>query len=418
MLKGNSIRYLVALTALLINSVQAVDLANISTHAAPVTFTADKVLAEPVPPGETTRTSLLDAIYQYEQWANMPWDSLPAGPSLHAGEHSSSVPLLRERLTLLGDYTSDTQPTEPQLFDHPLEAALQRFQARHGLEPDGILGRKTRHALNVTPAERLQQLEINLLRQEQFRRIRGNLYVQVNIPEYRLRVLQQDTVKLEMKTIVGRKSRKTPVFSSEINTMVVNPSWYVPKSIAFRDILPKQQADPNYMEQHNLKVITGWGNGIKEIPLAEVDWNNLYASPQAPRLWEPPSDGNTLGQVKFLTPNRYAVYLHDTSAKSLFSKSDRAFSSGCIRVEQPRQLADLLMSLANQWDTTQVSRLFETSQTQRIHLNQPITLHITYWTAWIDSEQQLQFREDIYRRDKTDLTALQIDQQSAQISSN
>ncbi|MDF2180814.1 L,D-transpeptidase family protein [Neptuniibacter sp. CAU 1671] len=418
MLKRSTLGYLIAVTALLIPHAQAVDLANLDSHTLPSTLTTDEVPAQPISFETTRKTSLLDAIHQYEQWVNLPWEKLPNGRSLHAGETAAIVPLVRDRLRLLGDLKSVEATPDSDQFDSELETALKRFQARHGLEPDGILGRKTRMALNVSPTERLQQLEVNLLRQEQFSRITTPLYVQVNIPEYRLRVLNQDQVALEMKTIVGRKSRKTPVFSSEIDTMVVNPSWYVPKSIAFKDILPKQQANPEYMAQHNLKVITGWGNGIQEIPLDQVDWNSLYTSPQAPRLWEPPSDGNTLGQVKFLTPNRYAVYLHDTSAKALFNKPDRAFSSGCIRVEQPRLLADLLMSLSNQWAPEQVNSLFESTDTQRINLARPIPLHITYWTAWIDNEQQLQFREDIYRRDKTDLSALQIDNQSAQISSN
>ncbi|MFW1677803.1 L,D-transpeptidase family protein [Pontibacter sp. JAM-7] len=396
---------------------QAVDLANVTVAPLqPVT-----VITEPLPPTQPIKQqhyAMLDAIHDFEQHAQQPWPRLRLQRSLHPGDHAEAVPLLRHKLWQLGDLHHLGNNDELTLYDQALAAALRQFQARHGLESDAIVGKRTLAALNISPQQRLLQLQVNLLRQEQFTRQVGQRYVQVNIPEYRLRVIDGSDSKLEMKIIVGRKSRKTPIFSSEIDTMVVNPSWYVPKSIAFKDILPKQKTDPEYMTQHNLKVVTGWGKGIQEIPLEQVDWGNLYTSPQAPRLWEPPGETNTLGQVKFLTPNRYAVYLHDTSAKSLFNKTNRAFSSGCIRVEQPRLLADTLMQLANSWSADQLDTLFSTTDTQRIQLQQPVPLHITYWTAWVDANQQLQFRDDIYRRDQTDLIALQAEQITAQPLSN
>ena len=351
------------------------------------------------------------------------WNPISDGPLLRLGDAHPQVVDLRKLLQLYGDFELGEEILEPvELFDLQLHHALQHFQQRHGAKADGVLGPKTRRLLNVSPQQRVDQIALNIYRQrklglanigwtntvldgvklESTTQEKSSRYLQVNIPEYRLRLYDQGEVLLEMKTIIGRRSRQTPSFSAEIKSLVVNPSWNVPRSIAYRDILPKWKKDKTYLSRHNLQVIAGWEMPRVVVPDEQIDLESMYRSPTYQRIWEPPSDKNTLGRLKFQLNAGNSIYLHDTKNPHLFESENRAFSSGCIRLEKPRILADMLLQQSNQWTPQQLEPLFDNTDTHRIRLESPVPVHITYWTAWLDDKGILNFADDLYHRDPVD----------------
>ncbi len=347
--------------------------------------------------------TLQQAIGFYQTLNTLPWPALRKTNKLLRLEDSHpDLAIMRHQLLLLGDlpapYTDAAVSDSNAYFDSQLEQALMHFQQRHGIKVDGILGPQSRKALNISPAHRIQQLALNIHRQKQFADKTSTRFIQVNIPEFRLRLFDQQKLLLEMKTIVGRKTRKTPVFDTHVQALVINPSWNVPRSIAFKDILPRWQADPGYLNRKNLRVLSGW-NSPTPIPAEDIDLNKMYQGDEFQRLWEPPGVGNTLGRIKFVSRSQYSIYLHDTSAPRLFNEHHRAFSSGCIRVAKARQLADALLALSEP-ESVSLEPILSHSRTQTLPLQQPVNLHVTYWTAWISPQGTLNFREDLYKRDR------------------
>jgi len=338
------------------------------------------------------------------------WEPLSGGPLLVLGDVHEQVVQLRDLLYLFGDIKEDASFFEPlELFDLELHEALLAFQKRHGAKVDGILGPQVRRLLSVPPRQRIEQLLININRQQEFQAIAGGRYLQVNVPEYRLRLYEQGEILLDMKTIIGRRSRQTPIFSSRVKTVVVNPSWNVPKSIAFRDILPLWKEDKAYLSKHNLQVVAGWEIPRVIVPEEQIDTDKMYRGDEYQRLWEPPGVRNTLGRIKFQIATNNSIYLHDTKKPSLFEADQRAFSSGCIRLEKPRMLAEKLVQFSNRLEPQELDSLFDDVNTHRIRLNKPVELHVTYWTAWLDENRILNFAEDLYRHD-----LVEFDQQKAE----
>ena len=333
------------------------------------------------------------------------WPSLPKTKLLRFGDESTVIPKLRTRLMLLGDLDELVHcELDDPLFGIDLHNALIKFQKRHGLKADGIYGPATRRELNVSPGSRALQITVNIDRLKSFNPV-SDRYIQVNIPEYRLRLFEHGAEILSMKTIVGKKKRKTPVFNTSVNRLVINPSWHVPKSIAYKDIVPELESDPDYLKKMNLKLVTGWGNSKTILSQDQVDLDKLYKGENYQRFWEPPSNNGTLGSVKFLTTGPYSVYLHDTSAKRLFEKETRAFSSGCIRVEKPRSLANELMRMTHGWEKEKLDTYFNDTERKTINMPDTIDLHVTYWTAFID-ENGLNFRRDPYKKDRWEIAQL------------
>ena len=353
-------------------------------------------------------SELADAVRFYEEIERSgQWEPMPNGPLLSRGDAHEQVVQLRNQLYLLGDLTEDAAYLEPrELFDQALYEALIAFQKRHGAKADGVFGPQSRGLLSVPPRKRVNQLLININRQQQLQAIAGEHYLQVNIPEYRLRLYQQGSVLLDMKTIIGRRSRQTPIFSSAVKTMVVNPSWSVPKSIAYKDILPRWEKDKTYLKRHNLQVLAGWETPRVVVPEEQINTEKMYRGAEYQRLWEPPGKKNTLGRIKFQIDSKNSIYLHDTKTPSLFESDKRAFSSGCIRLEKPRVLADALIQFSNMSDPQALDPLFDDVKTHNIRLKQPMELHVTYWTAWLDENQILNFAEDLYHHDLVELAQL------------
>ena len=346
-------------------------------------------------------SGLQDAVSFYEKIDRSGhWEPLSGGPLIGLGDVHEQVIPLRNLLHLFGDIKDEGSFFEPlELFDLELHDALLAFQQRHGAKVDGILGPQVRRLLSVPPRQRIEQLLLNINRQQELQAIAGERYLQVNVPEYRLRLYDQGAVQLDMKAIIGRRSRQTPIFSSKVKTVVVNPSWSVPKGIAFRDILPKWEQDKTYLSKHNLQVLSGWEIPRVIVPEDQIDLKKMYRGGEYQRLWEPPSMKNTLGRIKFQLDSNNSIFLHDTKNRSLFESDRRAFSSGCIRLEKPRMLADALVQHSNRWAPEELDPLFDDVTTHNIRLENPVELHVTYWTAWLDENNLLHFAEDLYRHD-------------------
>lgn len=337
------------------------------------------------------------------------WPIIKSGPLLRQGDRHHQAEVLRRQLFLLGDYSRRTLMTrDSNLFDSDLSDALKRFQYRHGAKVDGILGPESRRMLNISPSARLSQLRLNQIRNQQFKSQlsgqSGDRYIQVNIPEFSLRLIEGDEHLLQMKTIVGRKKRKTPVFITEIKSLVLNPSWTVPKSIAYKDIIPDWQQNPDHLSRSKLQVVNGWGRNRQRIPEAEVDPQQMYLGRNYNYFWKAPGADNPLGRIKFMSRSQYAIYLHDTSAPRLFDNPRRDFSSGCIRVERAQDLAQMLLQLDSPEQQLQLKKGLSINETEEIHLRQPVPVYMTYWTAWVDREGLLNFRNDIYNRDGWEMT--------------
>lgn len=293
-------------------------------------------------PEQSGYTRLTEALRRYRRIAaEGGWPSVPDGPTLERGSEGDPVATLRARLRASGDLTAATEL--PDVFDATLEQAVVRFQARHGLEADGVVGPASRAALNRPVEDRIRQIEVNLERWRWLPEDLGDRYVLVNIAGFQLRVMEAGESVLQMRVVTGRPYRQTPVFSDQISYLVFSPYWHVPHSLATQDKLPVFQKNPDLVAQQGFEVFRGWGAGAQPIDPSTIDWQRLSAANFPYRLRQRPGPQNALGQVKFMFPNRHSVYLHDTPTRGLFRRSERGFSSGCIRVERPAELAAYLL---------------------------------------------------------------------------
>lgn len=328
------------------------------------------------------------------------WPSVPDDTVLRPGDENAAIPILKRRLTVVGDLK------EPQdyntFYDAALIDAVEKFQSRHGLEADGIIGPKTFVALNRTVNDRIDQLRASLERARWLFRDLESDYVLVNIGGPETFVVQNGEMVWKTRSIVGRAYRQTPVFRNEIQYMEFNPTWTVPASIFKKDKLPLIRRDINYLSRGNYTVLNSDGTPINP---TSIDWNG---TPNV-ILRQEPGPKNALGQVKFMFPNAYSVYLHDTDNRSLFDRNERNLSSGCVRIENPFEFADLLMAGDPEWSAGRRETILASGKTIRVNLPKPIPVLLTYFTAWMDETGQVQFREDLYERDPRILNALNSD---------
>ena len=358
-------------------------------------------------PAHRGYAKLQNALVQYQNIAARGgWPTIPNGPGFQKGDTGARVVALRDRLSSTGDSEQLSVP-DANLFDAALEDALKRFQHRHGLEPDGIAGGTTLTALNVPVQARVRQIQLNMERWRWLPQDLGQRYILVNIAAYTLHVVEQDQSRLTMRVVVGKPSRRTPFFSAEMTYLVMNPHWYVPPTIAVQDKLPLIRRDPGYATRQKLKIFReGEGGPVRVDPRA-IDWASVSPRNFPYRLRQDPGPKNALGRVKFMFPNPHHVYLHDTPARELFAKTERAFSSGCIRIEKPIELAEYLLQDDPQWSQQKILTTMRKGSEQVVHLPTPIPVYLLYWTAWADDEGAVHFRKDIYERDKILDRALQ-----------
>ncbi len=354
-------------------------------------------------PTHRAYAKLMEARNRLTPLLGHPWLPIADGPSIHPGNLDPRLPEIRRRLTALGDIQAPADPettvTDPTLYSEDLDLVIPSFQARHGLEPDGIIGKKTLAAVNLLPVERIRQIDASLERWRWLPQSLGEDYVIVNIAGFGLQLVMDGREALRSRVIVGQPYRQTPVFSDRIRYLVFNPTWTVPRKLMIEDLLPLIIRDPGYLERQGISVYQGWGAERQEIDPATIDWSSLSRDNFPYQLVQAPGPLNALGQVKFMFPNPYAVYLHDTPGQYLFGRQERSFSSGCIRVEKPMELAEQLLAGAPEWNRKNIDRLLEEKTPVTAVLPDPIPIYIQYWTAWVDEDGRIQFRDDIYNRD-------------------
>lgn len=329
------------------------------------------------------------------------WQPLAPGPALEQGARGPSVAQLRGRLSVEPGLT-DAECDDAEYFDQRLALAVRAYQARHGLAVDGVVGPATRHELDTPRAQRIEQIRVNLERLRWLPEDLGRRHVRVNIADYSLQAWENGVPALAMKTIVGRSYRRTPVFSAEMDHLVLNPSWYVPRRIAVQDKLPLVLKDPGYLELHGYEVLAAG----RLVDPATVDWSTLGPDHFPYVLRQRPGPGNALGKVKFMMPNPYDVYLHDTNDRDLFREPQRSFSSGCIRLEQPLALLDWVLAETPAWPPEATRAVLDAGEEQPVRLDRPIPVHIEYRTAWVYADGTAHFRPDLYGRDRPVADAL------------
>lgn len=331
-------------------------------------------------PADPAFWSLRAAIQDYRRLeAYGGWPALPLGSKLELGTIDARVETLRRRLLITGDLTEPG--SEPNLFDIALYAAVSRFQARHGLQVDGIVGKSTIAALNVPVEARLATMRLNLQRLQQQHREWGQRYVAVNIAAASYRLVDRGQEVVERLAIVGRPDWPTPQLDSEIDQLEFNPYWTVPPRIARLELLPIIRRDPNYMRDNDMQWVDG-------------------------QIQQSPGPKNPLGKVKFLFPNRYSVYLHDTSGPQLFERWNRFLSHGCMRIAQALDLATYLLKDDPRWPPQRIDEALRSGRVVSIRLAAPIPIHVVYDTAWVDRAGVVQFRQDVYRQDQSAAAAL------------
>jgi murein L,D-transpeptidase YcbB/YkuD len=326
------------------------------------------------------------------------WPALPDGEVVRPGESDVRVPLLRHYLVLTGDLDLNRQSASARL-DEATVAALKRFQQRHGLHADGVLGQATLGQINVPLAERLRQIALNLERCRWLPDDREGRYLQVDITDFSLSLFDEGRRITRMPVVVGTSFRRTPVFSALLTYLVFAPYWNVPPTILRQDKLPLIKADPSYLTTHHYQIVA-WGKDPNRLldPDA-IDWKTVSADSLPGMLRQKPGPWNPLGRVKFVFPNAFHVYLHDTPQRHLFREDQRTFSSGCIRIARPLELADWLLRGQKGWDRKRVRQAMQGTQPLHVRLAQPLPVHILYRTAWVDAQGKLQFRADVYRHD-------------------
>lgn len=355
------------------------------------------VTLESLLPHQAAYAALVDELARLRELAaDGEWSEVPDGPTLEVGDQGPRVSALRRRLEAT---EAVAPPAVDDLFDESLATAVRRFQRRHGLEPDAKVGPRTLEALRVPAADRAAQVALNLERWRWLPESLGERFILVNVPGFSLHVFEGEAAVLSMRAIVGRPYRRTPVFSDLVRYLVLNPTWEVPRSIAVLDELPLIRRDPGFLTRMGFRVLTGWGADERVVDPASVDWSALGPGNFPYRLRQQPGPYNALGRIKFMFPNRFNVYLHDTPSRELFDFARRDFSSGCIRIDRPLDLAEHVLRDDPRWTRAALEAAIASGRTQTVSLPSPLPIHVQYWTAWVDPEGTLHFRNDLYGRD-------------------
>ncbi len=366
--------------------------------------TVDNLLAA-LRPQHITYRRLKQALAHYRAIAaNGGWAFVPAGETLKPGMSDPRVVALRKRLGVTQEIRA--QDDESPVFDEGLEASVKTFQARHGLAADGVVGRATLEALNVPVETRIDQIRVNLERARWVLHDLPQEFVLVDIAGFNVRFIRNGRTIWDSRAVVGRPYRKTPVFKSRITYLEMNPTWTVPPTILRNDVLPAIKHDIDYLRQQNMRVIDYNHNVIDP---ASIDWQR-YSGRDFPYLIrQDPGPHNALGRIKFMFPNEHLVYLHDTPSKSLFERTERAFSSGCIRIEHPFRLAELLLDDPDTWNQETIRKAIDAAQTRKVSLPRPVTVILLYWTVAADGYGDVTFKQDLYDRDAAVLAGLNSD---------
>ncbi|MFP4474557.1 MAG: murein L,D-transpeptidase [Desulfatibacillaceae bacterium] len=339
------------------------------------------------------------ALREYRELARAPEPPpVPDGRLLRPGARDPRVAYIRGKLAHSGDYPT-TYLEDPLLYGEKLETALRDFQARHGLEKDGLVGKRTIARLNTSTTKKIRQIELNMERWRWMPRDLGDRHVRVNIASFKLIAMEKGETVLHSRVIVGKPFLSTPVFSEPMTYVVFRPYWNVPFTIAVEEILPKAREEPGYLEERNMEVLSGWEKDAEVVDPATIDWSRLSREYFPYRIRQKPGEGNSLGNIKFMFPNHHSVYIHDTSSRHLFQKDVRSLSHGCIRVEKPAELAKWVLEGTPGWDNEAVDEALQKAENRTVLLERPVRVHLMYFTAWTSTDGKLFFLDDVYGRD-------------------
>jgi murein L,D-transpeptidase YcbB/YkuD len=362
----------------------------------------EHLLAEAIPQIPYYR-HLKQTLHRYRMsLAQGTWAAIPSGPPLKTGMTDARVRALRERLRAPG-VLGYSLLENPSYFDHRLARAVSEFQVRHALTADGVVGRETLAALNVSVSARIDQLRVNMERARWVFQDIEDDYLLVNIAAFEASLFRSGTRVWSARTVVGKPFRQTPVFKSKITYLVFNPTWTVPPTILREDLLPRVKNDPGFLNRQNMTVFDRAGRIIDPHSIA---WSTLDPGKFPYTIRQEPGANNAMGKVKFMLPNPYFVYLHDTPDRKLFERADRSFSAGCIRVENAIALAELLLGDSRKWDGSAIASAIDSRRTRTVPLTRPMTTMLLYWTNDVDAAGNVYFLKDVYDRDRAVLEAL------------
>jgi L,D-transpeptidase YcbB len=339
---------------------------------------------------ETTQTS----IAQYEAIvAKGGWPDVPASADgLRVGAKGAAVPALRRRLSIAGDL--ELNSGDPQVFDSYVDAAVRRFQVRHGLHPDGVVHEATLHALNVSADRRLAQLRTNAVRLKALTGNLGNRIVVANIPAAQIEAIENGVAITRHTAVAGKPDRPSPDLRTKITQINFNPFWTVPVSIIRKDLIPKMQAEPDYLTRNHIRIFDPKNN---ELQPSQIDWYSTEAVNY--KFKQDAGDFNSLGSIKINFPSPDGVYMHDTPSKNLFGEDFRFASSGCMRVQNVRELVYWILAETPGWSKTEIDEVIKSGERKDAKVAKPLPLYWVYVTAWATPDGVVQFRDDIYNRD-------------------
>ena len=347
----------------------------------------------PLPPEFRIESDQSHRLVPYIRWLLTEYDDLKPGTFAWL---FNKQPLLMESPLENDDYDLN-QPSFK--FDASLVDGIKSFQTRFQLPVSGKIDENTLAALNISPYHMAQKIALNMKRWRHLPPTLGNRHIMVNMADFRLQYKEGDKTSLDMKIITGRPLRRTPVLIQTVSTVVLAPTWSVPRRIAIGDILPKIKRDPKYLDRKGFSLVASV-KGIDQYTSAkDINWTKMSPRYFPYRLVQKAGNGNSLGDVKFVLPNDKSIYLHDTNHPELFSREMRALSSGCIRVEQPKLLADKLIAGQQGWNRSNIDSAISQNRTTHIRLQKPVPVYLMYWTTWVDDSGKLQIRDDIYQRD-------------------
>ncbi len=372
-------------------------------QAAIASDSLEKFIADEIPEQIPYYHKLKEALAHYRKIKDAGgWPGVPNGPTLKPGMKDSRVESLRRRLEVTGDLKV-SGPRQLDSYDEALEKAVIRFQGRHGLDADGLVGKNTFDALNAPVDARIDQIRANLERARWVFKDIGSDYIIVDIAGFQVYLVRNGETVWNARAQVGKPFRETPVFRSTMKYLVFNPTWTVPPTILAEDILPQVKRDPDYLRRKNIDVINRKG---KVINPKSINWSKYKARGFPYQLRQGPGPSNALGRVKFMFPNQHLVYLHDTPSRSLFDRTERTFSSGCIRTEDPLTLAELLLADKSKWNQESIQKVIDSKQTRTVRLTKPLSVMLLYWTVDVDDQGIVNFKKDVYGRDNRIIAAL------------
>ena len=353
-----------------------------------------------LPPPQVGYRRLRAALARYRQLQeDGGWPILPPGPDLRSGDRHRQVGVLRIRLMAEDDLLTRSID-DIYRFDVQMSEAVKRFQVRHGLEADGVVGSATRAAMNVPVSSRIEQIRTNMGRWRWLPRKMGDRYIMVNTANYRLEAIENEQPVLSLRVITGEKEKATPVLAANLTVVQFNPYWVVPTQIAAEELLPAQQRDPGYFAAKGYHVFDKWGEDATELNPKSINWSDYNKDNFPYKIRQDPGPLNALGRMKFIFENDFAIYLHDTPHRRLFNEKSRAFSHGCVRVENPTELALYLLNGDEQWTRETVDEAIASGETVDARLPAPEPIYLVYLTAWVGDIDQVNFREDVYEKDQ------------------